>query len=72
MPRDIVCVRNIRINTLHIDDDDDDEDDDDNNFCVVSQILFRNLTVLVKESRLSMEHGASKFLRSYVLEVDSS
>ena len=40
-PRDIVCLRNISINTLHKvvnddddgggDDDDDDDDDDDNN-----------------------------------------
>ena len=30
-PRDIVCLRNISINTLHKGDDDDDDDDDDNN-----------------------------------------
>jgi len=37
-PRDIVCLRNISINTLHkgddgddYDDDDDDDDDDNNN-----------------------------------------
>jgi len=32
-PRDIVCLRNISINTLHKgdDDDDNDDDDDDNN-----------------------------------------
>jgi len=33
-PRDIVCLRNVSINTLHKGDDDDDkddEDDDDNN-----------------------------------------
>ena len=30
-PRDIVCLRNISINTLHKRDDDDDDDDDDNN-----------------------------------------
>jgi len=30
-PRDIVCLRNARINTLHKGDDDDDDDDDDNN-----------------------------------------
>ena len=28
---DIVCLRNMSINTLHKGDDDDDDDDDDNN-----------------------------------------
>ena len=31
MPRDIVFLRNISINTLHKGDDDDDDDDDDDN-----------------------------------------
>jgi hypothetical protein len=32
IPRDIVCFRNICINTLHKrDNDDDDDDDNDNN-----------------------------------------
>jgi hypothetical protein len=30
-PRDVVCLRNININTLHKGDDDDDDDDDDKN-----------------------------------------
>jgi len=30
-PRNIVCLRNISVNTLHKGDDDDDDDDDDNN-----------------------------------------
>ena len=31
-PRDIVCLRNVSISTLHKGDyDDDDDDDDDNN-----------------------------------------
>jgi hypothetical protein len=33
-PRDIVCLRNISVDTLHkgdAEDDDDDDDDDDNN-----------------------------------------
>ena len=30
-PRDIVCLRNISINTLHKGDDDDDDNDDDDN-----------------------------------------
>jgi hypothetical protein len=30
-PRDIVCFRNICINSLHKGDNDDDDDDDDNN-----------------------------------------
>jgi hypothetical protein len=32
--RDMVCLRNVSVNTLHkgdIEDDDDDDDDDDNN-----------------------------------------
>jgi hypothetical protein len=31
LPRDIVCLRNISINTLHKGDDEYDDDDDDNN-----------------------------------------
>jgi len=30
-PRDIVCLRNISINTLYEGDDDDDDDDNNNN-----------------------------------------
>jgi hypothetical protein len=30
-PRDIVCLRNISVDTLHKGDTDDDDDDDDNN-----------------------------------------
>jgi len=31
-PRDIICLRNISINTLHkVDDDDDDNDDNNDN-----------------------------------------
>jgi hypothetical protein len=30
-PREIVCVRNIRVDTLHKGDIDDDDDDDNNN-----------------------------------------
>jgi len=30
-PRDIICLRNISINTLHKGDDDGDDDDVDNN-----------------------------------------
>ena len=30
-PRDIVCLRNISINTLHKEGDDDDDDDNNNN-----------------------------------------
>ena len=30
-PRNIVCLRNISINTLYKEDDDDDADDDNNN-----------------------------------------
>jgi hypothetical protein len=30
LPRDIVCLRNISINTLYKGDDDDDDDDNDN------------------------------------------
>jgi hypothetical protein len=31
VPRDIVCLRNISINTLHKGDDVDDEEDNNNN-----------------------------------------
>jgi len=31
LPRDIVCLRNISINTLHKGDDDDDDDNDNKN-----------------------------------------
>jgi hypothetical protein len=31
LPGDIVCLRNIRINTLHKGDDDDDDDNNNNN-----------------------------------------
>jgi hypothetical protein len=31
LPKDIVCLRNISINTLHKGDDDDDNDDNNNN-----------------------------------------
>jgi len=34
---DIVCLRNISINTLH---DDDDDDDDDNVVSVLSWLLY--------------------------------
>ena len=30
-PRDIVCLRNISVDTLHKGDTEDDDDDDDNN-----------------------------------------
>jgi hypothetical protein len=30
-PRDIVCLRNMSINTLHKGDDDDDDDNNNNN-----------------------------------------
>ena len=30
-PRDIVCLRNVGVNTLHKDDDDDDDDNNNNN-----------------------------------------
>jgi hypothetical protein len=29
LPGDIICLRNISVNTLHKDDDDNDDDDDD-------------------------------------------
>jgi len=30
-PRDMVCLRNISVDTMHKGDNDDDDDDDDNN-----------------------------------------
>jgi len=38
---DIVCLRNVSINTLHKggeEDDDDDDDDDDNNNTVIPRL----------------------------------
>jgi len=40
-PRDIVCLRNISINTLHKGDDDDDDYDNNNN----NQLSQLNISV---------------------------
>ena len=52
-PRDIVCRRNISINTLHKGDDDDDDDDNNNNntktdirLCQIQYIFNSFLDVL--------------------------
>ena len=34
-PRDIVCLRNTSINTLHKGDDDDDDDNNNNNDIII-------------------------------------
>ena len=39
-PRDIVCLRNISINTLHKGDDDGDDDDDNNKILYISVIFL--------------------------------
>jgi hypothetical protein len=45
-PRDMVCLRNISVDTLHkgdTEDDDDNDDDDDNNnnkFMILSLYMF--------------------------------
>jgi hypothetical protein len=48
-PRDVVCLRHIRVDTLHkgdIDDDDDDDDDNNNNNNNNNRL---RLTILVAE-----------------------
>ena len=40
-PRDMACLRNICINTLHKGDDDDDDDDDDDKEEEVCTAFFR-------------------------------
>ena len=37
LPRDMVCLRNVSVDTLHKGDTDDDDDDDDNRDMVLSQ-----------------------------------
>ena len=45
--RDIVCLRNISINTLHKDDDDydDNDDDDDNNNNNNKELIIKKLGI---------------------------
>jgi hypothetical protein len=42
--RDIVCVRNICVNTLHKGDSDDDDDDNNNNNNNNNNLIKRHLT----------------------------
>ena len=57
-PRDIVCLRNISINTLHKGDDDDDDNNNNNNNNVLgkpyyrSPVNFRQLTNPPPEIRI--------------------
>jgi hypothetical protein len=48
-PRDMVCLRNISVDTLHKgdteDDDDDDDDDNNNNSIMINILLILNKTV---------------------------
>jgi hypothetical protein len=45
-PRDIVCLRNISINTLHKGDDDDDDDNNNNKLGFYIAHIFFNLSCL--------------------------
>ena len=47
-PRDIVCHRNISINTLHKGDDDDDDDDNNNNNNVTTLSWFSMYHLIYK------------------------
>jgi len=45
--RDIVCLRNITLKTLHKVDDDDDDNDNNNNNKIVSLILLQSLELFI-------------------------
>jgi hypothetical protein len=44
-PRDMVCLRNISVDTLHKGDTEDDDDDDNNNNNNNNSMLKLNVTV---------------------------
>ena len=46
-PRDIVCLRNISINTLHIRDDDDDDININNNSENIQSLLTENILHII-------------------------
>ena len=53
-PRDIVCLRNMSISTLHKGDDDDDDDNNNNNnnsYFDVHRTVHRNIISIVKPTR---------------------
>ena len=53
---DIICLRNISINTLHKGDDDDDDDDDDNtcnNNLLATELHMQSLTSVTADSLYS-------------------
>jgi len=50
-PKDMVCLRNISVDTLHkgdtVDDDDDDDDDDNNNNSTATSYNSQMLTIKI-------------------------
>jgi hypothetical protein len=60
LPRDMVCLRNISINTLHKGDTDDDDDDDDDNVKIRS-----NFISFVKVLHVIWNVGVIKLYRFY-------
>jgi hypothetical protein len=62
-PRDMVCLRNISVDTLHIgdteDDDDDDNDDNNNNktkyrLCNYSKLFAFSITIRLTDNNVSL------------------
>jgi len=51
-PRDIVCLRNMSINTLHKGDDDDDDDNNNNNLATEPEVP----TPLIKAPKPVISH----------------
>jgi hypothetical protein len=42
-PRDVVCLRNMSVDTLHKGDTDDDDDDDNNNNNNIVKYIYKTL-----------------------------
>ena len=65
-PRDIICLRNISINTLHKGDDGDDDDDDDdvyhnNNNIININSLDESLTIKADTIITTKAYSAMSF-----------
>ena len=52
-PRDIVCLRNMSINTLHNGDDEDDDDDDNNNQAIHTEreVTANRPDIIIKNTK---------------------
>jgi len=53
-PRDIVCLRNITLNTLHKGDDDDD-DNNNNNKCTIIPVIIGATGIVTRSVRKNLE-----------------